>query len=100
MDLNITGNHIDVSRRLRESIRTKFSKLERHYDHITRAHVILTVNKIHHRAEATIHAGGREIFADATASDMLSAIDSLIDKLDRQVIKHKEKTARHRVSTH
>ena len=80
---------------LHDYVNTKFAKLERHFDHINNVHVILDVEKLSQKAEATLHVNGGELFASTEHQDMYAAIDSLIDKLDRQVIKHKEKLARH-----
>ncbi|MEC8374123.1 MAG: ribosome-associated translation inhibitor RaiA, partial [Pseudomonadota bacterium] len=74
---------------------TKFSKLERHFDHISNVHVILNVEKLNQKAEATVHLSGAEVFASSENTDMYAAIDSMVDKLDRQVIKHKEKLKKH-----
>ena len=97
MQLSITGHHLDLTESLNAYIEQKFDKLERHYDHITQVHVVLTVEKINHLAEATAHVTGGELFANASSTgDMYAAIDALVDKLDRQLIRHKEKTvARH-----
>jgi putative sigma-54 modulation protein len=92
MQLNISGHHVDVTEAMRNYAQDKMQKLERHYDHITNAHIVLTVEKLRQRAEATLHVSGAELFADADSDDLYAAIDSLIDKLDRQLIKHKEKT--------
>ncbi|MBX3705106.1 MAG: ribosome-associated translation inhibitor RaiA [Pseudomonadales bacterium] len=92
MQLNISGHHIDITDALRNYAQEKIQKLERHYDHITNAHLVLSVEKMRQRAEATIHVSGAELFADADSEDLYAAIDMLIDKLDRQLIKHKEKT--------
>lgn len=91
MQLSISGHHIDLSDALRDYVTAKVKKLERHYDHITNLHVVLSVEKLDQRAEATAHVSGAELFADAVADDLYAAIDMLLDKLDRQVIKHKEK---------
>jgi len=91
MQLNISGHHVDVTDALKSYVEEKLQKLERHYDHITNAHVILTVEKLQQRAEATVHISGAEVFADADCQDMYAAIDKLTDKLDRQILKHKEK---------
>ncbi len=91
MQLSITGHHIDVTDALRNYVTEKLQKLERHFDHITNVHVVLSVEKLRHRAEATIHISGAEVFADSDCDDLYAAIDKLTDKLDRQVIKHKEK---------
>lgn len=99
MQLSISGRHIDVTDALKAYVRNKMSRLERHDDHITNVHVILSVNKLVQRAEATVHTNGAEIFANADDSDLYAAIDALLDKLDRQVVKHKEKVHDHRVRT-
>lgn len=92
MQLNISGHHIEVTDALKSYVTEKLQKLERHYDHITNAHVILSVDKLKQRAEATIHISGAEVFADADCTDLYAAIDKLTDKLDRQILKYKEKT--------
>ncbi len=91
MQLSISGHHLEVTDALRNYVTGKLQKLERHYDHITNAHVILSVEKLQQRAEATIHISGAELFADANCEDLYAAIDMLTDKLDRQILKHKEK---------
>ena len=91
MQLSISGHHIDVTDALKEYVTEKLTKLERHYDHITNVHVVLSVDKLVQKAEATLHISGAELFADANSQDLYAAIDALTDKLDRQVLKHKEK---------
>ncbi|XOV80639.1 MAG: ribosome hibernation promoting factor [Aestuariibacter sp.] len=95
MQINLTGHHVEITDSLRDYVDTKFEKLERHFDHINNVHVILNVEKLNQKAEATVHMDGGEVFAESNNNDMYAAIDSLIDKLDRQVIKHKEKLKRH-----
>ncbi len=95
MQINLTGHHVDITDSLRDYVDTKFTKLERHFDHINNVHVISNVEKLNQKAEATVHMSGGEVFATAEHNDMYAAIDGLIDKLDRQVIKHKEKMKRH-----
>jgi putative sigma-54 modulation protein len=91
MQLSISGHHVDVTEAMRNYAQDKFQRLERHYDHITNAHIVLSVEKMRQRAEATLHVSGAELFADADSADLYAAIDLLIDKLDRQLIRHKEK---------
>ena len=91
MQLSITGHHIDVTEALHDYVTSKFDRLTRHYSHITNVHVVLSVEKLIQKAEATVHTSGAELFADATSEDLYAAIDALIDKLDRQIVKHKEK---------
>jgi putative sigma-54 modulation protein len=95
MQINLTGHHIEITESLREYISSKFSKLERHYDQINNIHVVLNVEKLQQIAEARISLSGTEVFATSEHADMYAAIDILIDKLDRQVIKHKEKLTKH-----
>lgn len=95
MQINLTGHHVEITESLRNYVDLKFEKLERHFDQINNVHVILNVEKLNKKAEATLHLHGGEVFANAQHSDMYAAIDGLIDKLDRQVIKHKEKQKRH-----
>lgn len=96
MQINITGHHLDITPALRSYVTSKLEKLERHFDHMTNAHVILSVEKERQKAEATIHVNRKNLFADSQHEDMYAAIDVLIDKLDRQVKKHKEKLTEHR----
>ena len=95
MQLNVTGHGLDMTDSLHNYVESKFEKLERHFDHVTNVHVILSVEKLRQKAEATLHISGADIFADCTDEDMYAAIDALIDKLDRQVKKHKEKLTDH-----
>lgn len=91
MQLSLTGHHLDITDPLRNYVQEKMERLERHFDHVTNVHVVLSPEKKQQKAEATVHISGADVFADATHEDMYAAIDALIDKLDRQVIKHKEK---------
>jgi len=95
MQLNLTGHHIEITASLRNYVQSKLNRLERHFDNVTDIHCILTVEKLRHRAEATVHIKGARIFAEAIEEDMYASIDAMIDKLDRQVRKHKEKVTDH-----
>ncbi len=95
MQIDLTGHHVELTDPLRNYVNEKFERLERHFDHVTDVHVILSVEKLRHTAEATIHLSGGKLFADSTDEDMYAAIDSLTDKLDRQIKKHKEKLTDH-----
>ena len=95
MQINVTGHHIEITTSLRQYVEEKFSKLERHFDQINNVHVILNVQKMQQIAETKLHLAGGDVFAMSERTDMYAAIDSLIDKLDRQVIKHKEKQLKH-----
>ena len=95
MQLSVTGHHIEITESLRNYVATKLAKLERHFDHMTDSHCVLTVEKLQQKAEATIQVGGGTIHAEQTEPNMYAAIDILVDKLDRQVKKHKEKLTDH-----
>ncbi len=98
MQINLSGHHVDISPALRDYVTARLGKLERHFDHVTNAHVVLTVEKLAQKAEASIHVSGGRLFADASDEDMYAAIDALADKLDRQIKRHKEKLTNHRRS--
>ncbi|MCG6867473.1 MAG: ribosome-associated translation inhibitor RaiA [Gammaproteobacteria bacterium] len=95
MQINLTGHHIDITSAMRDYVHDKFDRLERHFTHVIDAHVILTVEKLRHKAEASMLVSGNRLFADAVEDDMYAAIDGLVDKLDRQVVRHKEKLKDH-----
>jgi putative sigma-54 modulation protein len=98
MNLTISGHHLDLTPPLREYVTSKLKRLERHFDHLINADVILTVEKLRHKAEATVHASGANLHAEACTDDnMYAAIDALVDKLDQQTRKHKEKIRHHHV---
>lgn len=97
MQVTISGHHLDITQALRNYVHKKLERVERHFERATSAQIILSVEKLEQKAEARIHVTGNDIFADASAGDMYAAIDNLMDKLDRQVKKHKEKiTHKHR----
>lgn len=98
MQISLTGHHVDITNALHSYVDTKFERLERHFDHVSNVHVILSVEKLRQKAEATLHLNGANVFADAVHEDMYAAIDGLVDKLDRQVKKHKEKMTNHRTN--
>ena len=95
MQITISGHHVEVTPALRDYVKTKFDRLQRHFDQITNSDVTLIVEKLVQKAEAKVHVSGADIFANAESDDMYAAIDLLADKLDRQLIKHKEKLRKH-----
>jgi putative sigma-54 modulation protein len=92
MQINVSGHHVDITDALRDYVNSKFTRLQRHFDNITNTDVTLTVEKLVQKAEANVHIAGANLFAQSESEDMYTAIDLLTDKLDRQLIKHKEKT--------
>ena len=95
MNLNITGHHLEVTAAIRDYVSAKFERVTRHFDHVLDVTVIMTVEKLVQKVEANIHVSGKDIHAEASDSDMYAAIDLLADKLDRLVLKHKEKHGAH-----
>lgn len=98
MQLNLSGHHIEVTSALRNYVSSKMERLERHFDHVTNIHVVLSVEKLRQKVEANLHVNGANLFASADHEDMYAAIDALTDKLDRQIKKHKEKFQDHHQS--
>ena len=95
MNLSVTGHHLEVTPAIRDYVSAKLERVTRHFDHVIDVNVIMTVEKLAQKVEATIHVSGKDIFAEAIDNDMYAAIDLLADKLDRQVLKHKEKHGAH-----
>ena len=92
MNLNLTGNHLNITPAIRDYVVAKLDRVTRHFDHVIDAHVILSVEKLLQKAEVTLHVPGKDIHAECSDADLYAAIDLLVDKLDRQVIKYKDKT--------
>ncbi|ATE61393.1 ribosome hibernation-promoting factor, HPF/YfiA family [Thauera sinica] len=95
MNLNITGRHVEVTPAIREYVSTKLDRVVRHFDNVTSVSVILSVEKLKQKAEVTVHVRGKDIFVESDDNDMYAAIDSMADKLDRQVQKYKQKQSDH-----
>ena len=95
MQLKLTGHHVDVTPALRDYVEKKMDRVVRHFEQVIDVHCVLTVEKLEHKAEATLGVSGAVIHADAKDGDMYAAIDLLTDKLDRRLRKHKEKLTDH-----
>jgi putative sigma-54 modulation protein len=95
MQLNLTGHHVEVTEALRSYVEKKLARITRHFDQVIDTHCVLTVEKLQHKAEATLHVRGETMHALAVDGNMYAAIDMLTDKLERRVRKHKEKTTDH-----
>ena len=96
MQLHISGHHLDITSAIKNHTNEKLSKIKHHFDNVMNVNMILEVQKDVQKAEATIHVSGADLFAKAQSSDMYVSIDQLINKLDSQIIKHKEKLHNHR----
>jgi len=91
MNINLTGRHLEITPAIREHVTTKLGKVKRHFDNVIDINVVLSVDKLKQKAEATVHLSGKTIFAETDDSNLYVAIDNLIDSLDRQILKHKDK---------
>ena len=91
MNLNVSGHQLEVTPAIRDYVTGKLARIERHFDHVVDAHVILSTSKIGQKAEVTVHVSGKDFFCESEERDLYAAIDLLVDKLDRQVLRHKEK---------
>jgi len=96
MNLHLSGHHLEVTEAMRGYITGKLDRVTRHFDHVIDVNMILSVEKLVQKVEANVHLSGKDIFVESHDADMYAAIDNLIDKLDRQIIKHKEKHANRR----
>jgi putative sigma-54 modulation protein len=96
MNLNLTGNHLPITPAIRDYVVAKLERVTRHFDHVIDVNVVMSVDKLRHKVEVNLHARGKDIHVEAVEPDMYAAIDAMADKLDRQVVRHKEKLAVHR----
>lgn len=95
MQLMLTGHHVEVTQSMRDYVGKRLDRVSRHFDQVIDLHCVLTVEKLQHKAEATVHVSGGTLHAESIAENMYAAIDALADKLDRLVKKHKEKKTDH-----
>ena len=91
MNLNVSGHHVEVTPAIRTYVHSKLERVARHFDHVIDAHVILTVDKLRQKAEVTLHVRGKDLHCECEDQDLYAAIDLLADKLDRQVLRYKDK---------
>ncbi|MBI1964691.1 MAG: ribosome-associated translation inhibitor RaiA [Betaproteobacteria bacterium] len=96
MNLHLSGRHLEITPAIHDYVASKLRRVTHHFDHVIDVNIILSVEKLRHRIEAGAHVRGKDIFCESADADMYAAIDSLIDKLDRAIIKHKEKFLDHR----
>jgi putative sigma-54 modulation protein len=100
MNLTISGHHLEVTPALRNYVTTKLDRIARHFDQLVDIKVLLTVEKMkekerRQRAECKIHVKGNDMFAESAHEDLYAALDQLVDKLDRQVGRHKKRVQDH-----
>ncbi|MDR0440683.1 MAG: ribosome-associated translation inhibitor RaiA [Candidatus Accumulibacter sp.] len=95
MNLQISGHHLEITPPLHEYVTGKLERVVRHFDHVIDVNAILSVEKLKQKAEVTVHLPGKDIYVESVDEDLYAAIDILVDKLDRQVQKHKQKLQNH-----
>ena len=100
MNLTISGHHLELTPSLREYVLTKIDRVTRHFDQVVDINVLLSIEKQkekerRQKAEVTLHMKGKDIFVESAHQDLYAAIDDLIDKLDRQVCRHKDRVQDH-----
>jgi putative sigma-54 modulation protein len=91
MNLHLTGRHVDVTPAIRDYVMAKLARINRHFENVIDVNVVMTVDKLDQKVEANVHLSGKDIHVEASDGDMYAAIDLLADKLDRQLLKHKER---------
>ncbi|MGH8689407.1 MAG: ribosome hibernation-promoting factor, HPF/YfiA family [Burkholderiales bacterium] len=97
MNLSVSGHHLEVTPAIRQYVQAKLGRVTRHFDHVIDAHVILTADKLRQKAEVTLHVRGKDLHCESEEEDLYAAIDLLADKLDRQVLRYKDKLYEKRV---
>ena len=96
MNLHLSGHHLEITPAIRGYVSSKLERITHHFDHVIDVNIILSVERLERRVEASVHLRGKDIFCESAAADLYAAIDGLVDKLDRTIIKHKEKSLAHR----
>lgn len=96
MNLNLTGHNVEITPALRDYVNSKLARITRHFDNVIEISMVLSVEKLKQKAEANVHIRGKNIFVETADADMYASLDSLADKLDRQLLRHKEKNKSHR----
>ena len=95
MNFSVSGHHLEVTPAIRSYVENKLERVARHFDHVIDAHVILSVSKLRQKAEVTLRVRGKDLHCESEEDDLYAAIDLMIDKLDRQVLRHKDRVKTH-----
>jgi putative sigma-54 modulation protein len=95
MNLQISGHHLEITPAIHDYATGKLERVTRHFDNVIDVSVILSVDKLKQKAEVTVHLSGKDIHVESVEEDLYAALDSLVDKLDRQILKHKQKVQDH-----
>ena len=95
MNVQVSGHYVEVTQPIRDYVLSKLERVQRHFDQVIEINVVLSVQKLRHKAEISVHMPGKDIHVESDDADMYAAIDLMMDKLDRQIIKHKQKAYAH-----
>lgn len=95
MNLKISGHHLEITPAIHDYVTGKLERVIRHFDNVIDVNVILSVDKLKQKAEVTVHLSGKDVFVESIDEDLYAALDGLVDKLDRQIQKHKQKVQNH-----
>jgi putative sigma-54 modulation protein len=93
MNLNVSGHHLEITPAIRGYVQAKLERVTRHFDNVIDARVILSVDKLKQKAEVTLRVRGKDLYCESEEADLYAAIDLMIDKLDRQVLKYKDRVS-------
>ncbi len=93
MNLNLTGRHLEITPAIRQHVMEKIEKLRNHFDSMIDVNIVLSVDKLTQKAEGSVHLSGKDLFVECDDANLYVAIDNMIEKLDRQILRHKEKYA-------
>jgi len=95
MNLQVSGHHLEITPALRDYVTGKLERITRHFDNVIDVNVILSVEKLKQKAEVTVHLAGKDVYVETVDEDLYAAVDGLVDKLERQVQKYKQKLQDH-----
>lgn len=95
MNLQVCGHHLEITPALRDYVTGKLERITRHFDNVIDVNVILSVDKLKQKAEVTVHLAGKDVYVESVDEDLYAAVDGLVDKLERQVQKYKQKIQDH-----
>ena len=95
MNLNVSGHHLTITPAIRGHVESKLERITRHFDHVIDINVILSVEKLRQKAEVTVHVRGQDLHVENEDQDLYAAIDQMVEKLDRRILKYKDKLQAH-----
>lgn len=94
MRVSIAARHLDLTDALRSHVESRLDKVRHHFDRVIDVDVVLSVEKHRHIADVTVHANGIRMHGKETSGDMYTSVDTAIGKIDRQILKFKDRKHR------